>query len=141
LVIHSREATEEALEILESIAHPNLKGVFHCWAGSTEQAQRAINLGFVIGIGGTVTYKNSNLPEVLKPLGYENIILETDTPYLPPVPYRGKPNEPAYIKHVAYKIAEIFETDVDEIAKKTTENCLNLFKNVTIVPKPLNFAE
>jgi TatD DNase family protein len=101
--------------------------VFHCFSGSIEEAQEIIKLGFYIGIGGVVTFKNAGLPEVLKQLSLEHIVLETDSPYLSPVPYRGKRNESSYIPLVAEKLAEIFNVPVSRVAEITSDNSKKVF--------------
>lgn len=125
--IHTREATDEAIEIL---SNPDLKaarGVFHCFGGTTEQAQQIINLGFHLGIGGVLTFKNSTLREVLTPIDLKHIVFETDSPYLAPMPYRGKRNESAYILNIAQKLAEVKEVTLEEVAKTTTKNAAQIF--------------
>ncbi|MBE9484720.1 MAG: TatD family hydrolase, partial [Bacteroidetes bacterium] len=107
LVIHARESFTEIFRVLENRDISGLRGVFHCFTGKLEEAERAIKLGFMLGIGGVLTYKNSGLDHVVAELGTEHLILETDAPYLPPVPHRGKRNESAYIIHVADKLAEV----------------------------------
>ncbi|MDH3650573.1 MAG: TatD family hydrolase [Saprospiraceae bacterium] len=128
IVIHSRSALDDILDILEGMALPNLTGVFHCFGGSHRQAERIIELGFLIGIGGIVTFKNSNLPEVLPEIGLQHIVLETDSPYLAPTPFRGKRNEPAYLQYVVQRLANIYNLTPIEIAQETTDNALNLFQ-------------
>lgn len=127
IVIHSRESFDDIAEILESLADESLKGVFHCFTGTVAQAQRVLDLGFYLGIGGVVTYKNSGLAEVVKEIGLDKIILETDAPYLTPVPHRGKRNETAYIRFVADKLAETMGISTEEIAEITTLNSQKLF--------------
>lgn len=126
LVIHSRNATDECIEVVKEF--PGLKGVFHCFSGNYEQAMRVLETGFLLGIGGVVTFKNSGLDKVVEKTGLSGVILETDAPYLAPVPYRGKRNEPAYLTLVAEKLAQLTGKEVDEIAKLTTQNARNLFK-------------
>ncbi len=129
IVIHVRDSFNEVFEIVDKLNDDSLTGIFHCFTGTLEQAQHVINYGgFKIGIGGVVTYKTSTLPEILKNVSLEHIVLETDSPYLPPVPFRGKRNESSYIIYVAKKLAEIYETSVDEIARITTENSRTIFK-------------
>jgi TatD DNase family protein len=103
------------------------RGVFHCFSGSYEEAQEIIKLGFYIGIGGVVTFKNSGLPEVLKRLSIDNIVLETDAPYLSPVPYRGKRNESSYIPFIAEKLSEVYGISVSRVAEVTRENSRKIF--------------
>lgn len=129
IVIHVRDSFNEVFEIIDKLNDDSLTGIFHCFTGTLEQAQHIINYkGFKLGIGGVVTYKTSTLPEVLKNVSLDHLVLETDSPYLPPVPFRGKRNESTYIIYVAKKLAEIYETSIDEIAKVTTENSRTIFK-------------
>lgn len=128
IVVHCREAFDEVFEVLESEKDEDLKGILHCFTGDLEQAKRAIELGFYLGIGGVVTYKKAGLDEVLKQIPLKNLVLETDSPYLAPVPYRGKPNESSYLVYIAQKLAELYETSVEEIAAVTTENSVRIFK-------------
>ena len=127
IVIHSRNSTDEIISILK--AHPNLSlsGIFHCFSGTIEQANEIIEMGFYLGIGGVVTYKNSGLLDVLKKVGTEHFVLETDAPYLTPVPHRGKRNESSYLQFIANKIAEIKNKPVEEIAAITTNNAEKIF--------------
>lgn len=126
VVIHTRNANDEVLTIMEEWKF-FIKGVFHCFSGNMEQAQRAINLGFSLGIGGVLTFKNSGLQKVVEYVGLEHLLLETDSPYLAPVPYRGKRNESAYLPLVAQKIAEIKKVSVQQVADVTTLNAKELF--------------
>lgn len=128
IVIHCREAFDEVFEVLEAERNPKLRGIFHCFTGNTEQALYAIKLGFLLGIGGVVTYKNSGLDAVLKEIPIENIVLETDSPYLAPVPFRGKPNESSYLVYIAQKVADIYGQSIAEIADITTKNAKDIFK-------------
>ncbi len=127
IVIHSRESTPDCIEIVRSKQNGNLKGIFHCFSGTIEEAMQIIELGFYLGIGGVVTYKKSTLPDIVKEVGLNHIVLETDAPYLAPVPYRGKRNESAYIPVIAQKVAEILNCRVEEVAKITTSNAENIF--------------
>jgi len=129
IVIHSRESNEDVLAILREFSGRDLKGIFHCFSGNVEQAKEAISLGMLIGIGGVVTYKKSEeLAQVVKEIDLEKLVLETDSPYLAPVPYRGKRNEPAYISEVALKICEIKRITLQEVENVTSVNALSLFK-------------
>ncbi|MFM7672599.1 MAG: TatD family hydrolase [Bacteroidota bacterium] len=128
IVIHSREATERCIEVVRKHQNGKLRGVFHCYSGSVESARQIIDLGFYLGIGGVVTYKNAGLPAVIAQLSLDHLLLETDAPYLTPVPHRGKRNEPAYIPLVAQKIAEAKFCSVQEVAEKTTANAKALFR-------------
>lgn len=125
--IHCRDAFDEVFEILDGHKGDGLRGVFHCFTGSLLQAQRAIDLGLYIGIGGVVTYKNAGLDKVVAQLSLENLVLETDAPYLSPVPYRGKPNQSAYIVQVAQKIADLKQLTIEEVAEITTLNSRKVF--------------
>ena len=125
--IHCREAFDEIFEILEEMNDEKLYGIFHCFTGTLEQAHRAINLGFKLGIGGVVTFKKAGLDLVVKELNLQDIVLETDAPYLAPSPYRGKENESSYLIHVAQKVADLQETSIEEIAKITTQNSIDIF--------------
>jgi TatD DNase family protein len=132
IVIHARDAFDEIFEIVDELNDSALSGVFHCFTGSLEQAKRIENYGgFKIGIGGVLTYKKSGLDEVVKEVPLEMLLLETDSPYLPPTPFRGKRNESAYINYVAEKLAEIKGVSVEELAKITTKNAENLFKKIS----------
>lgn len=128
VVIHSREATQETYDILKEY---NLKGIIHCYSGSLEMAQQYIKLGYKIGIGGVVTFKNTNLVDVVKVIDLKDITLETDSPYLAPTPYRGKQNSPEYIPLIAEKIAGIKETTKEKVGEITTNNVETLF-NINI---------
>ena len=125
--LHTREAFDLMFKVLEHEQDGSLKGVFHCFNGTEEQADIAISLGFHLGLGGVITYKNCDVKNYLANISLEKIILETDDPYLPPVPYRGKRNEPAYMVEVAKKIAEVKDIDIMEVAKATTDNAKKLF--------------
>lgn len=125
--IHSRDSTKELIAIIKNENLSNLRGIFHCFSGDELEAMELINMGFYLGIGGVVTYKNSTLPQVLKTIGKDKLVLETDSPYLPPTPYRGKRNETSYIPLIADKLAQIFEVSVAEIAEITTNNSKKVF--------------
>lgn len=127
IVIHCREAFEEVYQILKSEYDSKLKGIFHCFSGTLEQAQRIITMGFYLGIGGVVTYKNAGLDKVLEGVSIENIVLETDSPYLAPVPFRGKTNESSYLPYIAAKVATIKNLRIEEVAAYTTENSKRIF--------------
>lgn len=128
ICIHAREAIDELLELIEGVANPKLRGVFHCFTGNVTQATRAVELGFYLGIGGVVTFKNGGLEPVLRELPRERILLETDSPYLAPVPKRGKRNETAYLPFVAEKVAELWESSLAEVARQTNHNAWQLFE-------------
>lgn len=125
--IHCRDAFDEVFEVLESEQSEDLFGIFHCFTGDFEQAQRAINLNMKLGIGGVATFKNGKIDQFLKEIDLQHIVLETDSPYLAPVPYRGKRNESSYTVLVAEKLAQIYELPVAEIARITTENAKVIF--------------
>ena len=127
VAIHTRNSFEIAIRIIRQKNNPQLKGVFHCFSGSVEQAKEATDLGFLLGIGGIITYKNSGLQKVVEETGLQHLLLETDAPYLPPVPHRGQRNESAYIPLIAGKIAELKHTTVEEVAETTTRNAVTLF--------------
>lgn len=128
VVIHTRNSFSEIFEIMEDVISPELNGVFHCFAGSVEDAERVIDLGFKLGIGGVLTFKNSGLDKVVQEIDLEHILLETDSPYLAPVPFRGKRNTSAYIPYIANKIAEIKNVPIKEVSEITTNNAISLFK-------------
>ena len=127
IVIHCREAFEAVFEVLEGHRGDNLKGIFHCFTGTLADAQRAIDLNFALGIGGVVTFKNGKIDQFLSEIPLTNIVLETDAPYLAPVPYRGKRNESAYLPLIADKVASIYALTTAEVALQTTANALNIF--------------
>ena len=128
LVVHSRKSLNDIINLLKDFKSYNLTGVFHCFPGGINEAKYLIEKGFYIGVGGVVTYKNSNLAEVVNYIPLESIVLETDAPYLPPIPHRGKRNESSFLIHIAQKIAEIKQIKVDVVAEKTTYNAKKLFK-------------
>ena len=127
VVIHSREAFPEVFSVLDEFKGKTLTGVFHAFSGSLKDAERAINMGFYLGIGGIVTFKNSGLDKIVKETGTENLILETDAPYLAPAPYRGKRNESSYICIINKKLADIFGLSEEETASITYSNSVRLF--------------
>ncbi|MDO5760453.1 MAG: TatD family hydrolase [Bacteroidota bacterium] len=127
LCIHCRKAFDEILQCLKEDGRGSFRGVFHCFSGDINQAKKVVEMGFLLGIGGVLTFKNAHLAQVVKHMDLKHIVLETDAPYLAPVPYRGKRNEPAYIKIVAEKIAEIKEIPFEQVAEQTTYNAEQLF--------------
>jgi TatD DNase family protein len=127
IVIHCREAFDEIFEILEEEKSPELFGVFHCFSGTYEQALQAISYNMKLGIGGVVTFKNGKIDQFLNQIDLQHIVLETDSPYLAPIPYRGKRNESSYIVNVAAKLAQIYGLSENEIATITTENSKAIF--------------
>lgn len=122
IVIHTRESFAETFEVLERKRHPKLRGIFHCFSGNLEQALHAIDLGFLLGIGGVVTFKNGKIDQFLSEIPLEKIVLETDSPYLAPVPHRGKRNESGYLPLIAGKLVDIYGKSFDEIDKMTSNN-------------------
>lgn len=131
--IHARESLDDIISIIREEKTADLTGIFHCFGGSIEQGKAIIELGFLMGIGGVVTYPKAGLDKVLPSIGLENMVLETDAPYLTPVPHRGKRNEPTYIPIIAKRIADIMQVDIEKVADSTTKNALHLFKK-TIFP-------
>ena len=129
VVIHSRESFAEIFNIVEKLNDNSLWGIFHSFSGTLEEARHIIDLGFKIGINGIVTFKNSSLDKVVEQIDLNHLVLETDSPFLAPVPRRGKRNESAYLKYIAEKIASIKQTSVEEVAKVTTKNALTVFNN------------
>ncbi|WP_276369999.1 TatD family hydrolase [Chryseolinea sp. H1M3-3] len=129
IVLHCRESLDQTIEVIEKLQDGKLKGIFHCFSGTVEQAQRIFKLGFYIGIGGVVTFKNGGLDKVLPEIDLAHVVLETDSPYLAPVPYRGKRNEPTYLPLISSKISEIMKCTVEEVQKVTTQNALNIFQH------------
>lgn len=127
IVIHCRESFNEIYDVLKNFKSTNLKGIFHCFSGTIEQANKIIDLNFSLGIGGVVTFKNGKISEFLNQIPIEKIVLETDSPYLAPVPYRGKRNESSYIEFVAKKISEIYDVNLDYVSKVTDKNALDIF--------------
>jgi len=125
--IHSRESTSEIIELIRKFGAGRITGVFHCFSGTVEQAKEVIELGFYIGIGGVVTFKKSNLPEILTAIPHNYLLLETDGPYLAPVPFRGKRNEPSYLVLVAQKVAGVLGMDLGQLAEITSRNAEALF--------------
>jgi TatD DNase family protein len=128
VAIHTREAFPEMLDEIEKAQDGSLRGVLHCFTGDLAEAQRAVDLGFLLGIGGVLTYKKSALPGIIQQIDVKHLILETDAPFLPPVPYRGKRNESAYLIETALKLATIKQLSMEEIARQTTQNAIELFK-------------
>jgi TatD DNase family protein len=127
IVIHCRAAFNEVFSILQQEHDEKLRGIFHCFSGDLEQANHIIQLGFYLGIGGVVTYKNAGLDKVVQQISLEHLVLETDSPYLPPVPFRGKPNESAYLTYIAQKVADLHAQPVEKIAEITTLNSKKVF--------------
>ena len=127
IVIHSRDATDLLIDLVEKNIDERLKGIFHCFSGTEEQARRIIELGFYLGIGGVLTFKNAGLDKVMEKVAMEHVVLETDSPYLAPVPWRGKRNESAYVRLVAEKLAALKGVSAQEVAEVTARNAEQLF--------------
>jgi TatD DNase family protein len=127
VVIHSRDSMQDCIDLVRVNQNGKLKGIFHCFGGTAEEARQIIDLGFLMGIGGVVTYKKSGLSDVLQTTSINHLVLETDAPYLTPVPFRGKRNEPAYLTYVVEKMAEAMGLSTEEIIRETTKNAQNLF--------------
>lgn len=125
--VHVREAFPEILNFLESYRGKGLRGVIHCFTGNIEEAEKCIDLGLYLGIGGVLTFKNSGVDKTIANVGLEHLILETDSPYLAPTPYRGKNNEPSYLPLIAKRLAEVKNVSIEEVAQQTTANANNLF--------------
>ena len=128
IVIHTREATKDTIDIVKEYSAKGIKGVFHCFSGSYETAMQIIDMGFYLGIGGVLTYKNAGLQEVVQRLDLKHLVLETDAPYLTPAPFRGKRNESHYVHYIAQKLSELKDVSLDEIDRITTTNANELFK-------------
>ncbi len=127
IVIHCREAFDEIFEILTELKDKKLRGIFHCFTGTAEQAAKVIALNFYLGIGGVLTYKNSGLDKAIANVSIDHMVLETDSPYLTPVPFRGKPNESSYLIYVAQKLADLKQVSLEEVARVTTFNSKTVF--------------
>jgi len=127
IVIHSRNSIEECIKVIAEYKNKNLQGIFHCFSGNLDQAKKILDLGFYLGIGGVVTFKNSGLDAVMANINLDQVVLETDAPWLAPVPFRGKRNECSYIKYIVQKLAEIKKISEDEVAVVTTANAEKLF--------------
>ncbi|MCX2740786.1 TatD family hydrolase [Pontibacter anaerobius] len=128
IVLHNRDSFNETYEIISAAQDGTLTGIFHCFSGTLEEAEKVKELGFIMGIGGVATFKNGGLDKVLPHVQLEDLVLETDCPYLAPTPHRGKRNEPVYLPLIAQRVAELLQKPVEEVAEKTTANSLNLFK-------------
>lgn len=127
IVIHCRESFNEIFEVLESEKGTDLRGIFHCFSGTLEQAQQALSYNMKLGIGGVVTFKNGKIDQFINQIPIENLVLETDSPYLAPVPYRGKRNESSYLAIVANKLSDLYQIPIEEIAKITTSTAKLVF--------------
>lgn len=127
IVIHSRNSNEDVIAILKEMKHPKLRGIFHCFGGNADQAAEVVDMGFLLGIGGVLTFKNGGLDKAIEDIPIEHLVLETDSPYLAPVPHRGKRNESFYIIEVARKLAELKKLGLTQVAEITTQNALRVF--------------
>ena len=127
VVIHVRDSFKEVIQVIHQESCNSLKGVFHSFTGNLSQAQQVIDCGFKIGVGGIVTFKNSGLDKIIQKIGLEHILIETDSPWLAPVPFRGRRNEPSYITQIAYKLAILHQTSIEEVAFITSLNANQLF--------------
>ena len=127
IVIHTRNAMQETIDAVKPFADKGLKGIFHCFSGDEQAARQVIGMGFYLGIGGVLTYKNSGLAQALQSIKLEHMVLETDAPYLAPVPYRGKRNESSYLQYIIEKLAEVTGTPAEEVAAITTANAQKIF--------------
>lgn len=137
IAIHSRSgnglnAFADVADLIEQHGDPGLRGIFHCFVGTREDAERAIELNFLLGMGGVVTFKNGGLDRVLPHVGLEHLVLETDAPYLAPVPFRGKRNESAYLPLIAQRVADLKQVSLEEVARLTTENARRLISQPTV---------
>lgn len=129
VVVHCRESIDQTIELVEKLQDGKLKGVFHCFTGSKEQAEKLVKLGFYLGIGGVATFKKAGMEHVIPDIQMDRIVLETDSPYLSPTPHRGKRNEPAYIPLIAQRVAELKKCTVADVQMATTQNALQLFNS------------
>ena len=127
IVVHCRESMDQTIELVETLQDGNLTGVFHCFTGNKQQADKLVKLGFYLGLGGVTTFKKSGMEEVVPDIPHDRIVLETDSPYLTPTPHRGKRNEPSYIPLIGERVAEFKKISVEELKKATTQNALKLF--------------
>ena len=127
IVIHCRESFDEIFEVLETEKDSDLRGIFHCFSGTFEQAQQALSYNMKLGIGGVVTFKNGKIDQFINQIPIEELVLETDSPYLAPVPFRGKRNESSYVSLVAEKLSELYQIPALEVAKITTANAMSVF--------------
>jgi TatD DNase family protein len=127
IILHCRKSMDETIEIIKEEKTADLKGIFHCFSGTLDQAKEIINLGFLLGIGGVATYKNGGLDKILNELGLEHLVLETDGPYLAPVPHRGKRNSPEYIPIIAERVGDLTQSNLEKVSKATLENSIRIF--------------
>ena len=127
IVIHSRESMKESIGVVREHQQGRLRGIFHCFSGDAAAAREIVDLGFYLGIGGVLTYKNSGLPDAIRDVPLESLVLETDAPYLSPVPFRGKRNESSYLKYIVARLAEVKGVSVETVAEATTRNAQKIF--------------
>lgn len=132
IVIHTRNAMQETINAVKPFARKGLRGIFHCFSGSAESAQQIVDMGFLLGVGGVITYKNAGLPQALANIDLQHMVLETDAPYLTPVPFRGKRNEPSYLTYIVQKLAETKGVSNEEITASTSQNAKALFQPANI---------
>ncbi len=132
IVLHCRESIDQTIELIEKAQNGTLRGIFHCFTGTLDQARRIIDLGFLLGIGGVVTYKNGGLDQVIPFLDPEHLVLETDAPYLAPVPHRGKRNTPAYLPEIAVIVGDLLGLSLEKVAEVTSLNAINIFKELKV---------
>ncbi len=132
--IHSRKANHDTIPIISKYAKKGLKGVMHCFSGSIQEAEKIIEVGFFLGIGGVVTYPKAGLAEILPNIPIEKLVLETDAPFLPPIPHRGKQNESSYLFHIAEKLSDIYQMSYENVATITSQNAINIY-NLSNLPK------
>jgi TatD DNase family protein len=130
IVLHCRESIDLTIDFIEKVQDGKLKGIFHCFTGKLDQAKRIIDLGFLLGIGGVVTFKNGGLDQVIPHLSLDSLVLETDAPYLAPVPHRGKRNTPAYLPYIAAKVGDLLQVSAAVVAEATVANALQLFSKI-----------
>ncbi len=128
VILHTRKSMRDTIELIQQKQNGSLRGIFHCFGGSSDDARQIIDAGLLLGIGGVATFKKSHLPELLRDIPLDHIVLETDAPYLAPVPYRGKRNESAYLPLIADLIATAKQCSIEEVASATSQNALNIFK-------------
>ncbi len=128
VALHTRNCTSDVIELIQKLNIKGLKGIFHCFGGTLDEAKQIVDMGMLLGIGGVVTFKNSGLDEVIRHIDLKHIVLETDGPYLAPAPFRGKRNQPAYLIHIAEKVADLKQCSLEDIATTTTANAVTLFE-------------
>lgn len=129
IVIHCRDSIDLTIQVVKKYQDGSLKGIFHCFTGNIDQAEKIVDMGFLLGIGGVATFKNGGLDNVLPGFELNNLVLETDSPYLAPTPYRGKRNEPSYLVNIANRVAEIMEDNVESVIETTTNNAIRVFNH------------